>query len=76
MYIFSCSEVEVPSCRAAVLPKLHLTLVKKMVHTHCNEVLENHHLLSSVDAGVILEVPLMLRDQLKVMAVDKNKVHS
>ena len=50
------------------LPKLHLTLIKKMVHTHCNELLENHRLLASMDAGVTLEVPLMLRDKLKVMA--------
>ena len=67
-FVFSCSEVGVPSCHAAILPQLHLTLVKKMVHTHCNEVLENRRILSSMDAGVTLEVPLMLRDRLKVMA--------
>ena len=67
-FVFSCSEVGVPPCRAAVLPKLHLTLIKKMVHTHCNKLLENHRLLASMDAGVTLEVPLMLRDKLKVMA--------
>ena len=57
-FVFSCSEIGIPPCRAAVLPKLHLVLVQKMVHTHCNELLENRPLLSSMDPGITLEVPL------------------
>ena len=67
-FVFSCSEVGVPSSCSDVLQQIHLTLVKKMAHTYCNELLENRRLLASVDAGVTLEVPLMLRDKLKVMA--------
>ena len=71
-FTFSCSEIGVPPHYNRVLPQLHLTLVKKIVHTHCKEMLENHRLLASMDAGVTLEVPLMLRDKLKVMVAAKN----
>ncbi len=47
----------------AVLPEIHESLLKKMIHTHGNEVLENRRMLS----GVVIDVPLMLRDGLKVM---------
>ena len=50
-----------PCCPTAVA--LHL-----LIHTHCNEVIETCRLLASADAEVTLEVPLMLRDKLKVMA--------
>ena len=70
-FVFACSEVGVPSFCSDVLQQLHLTLAKKIVHTYCNEVLENRRLLSSMDAGVTLEVPLMLREKLKVIASKK-----
>ena len=58
---FSCAEQGVTSANeVAVLPDLHLRFVK-MVHIHGNE------LLSQI-VGVTVEVPLMLRDKLKVMA--------
>lgn len=76
VHVHSFFHVQKLACCAAVLPQLHFTLVKKIVHTDCNEVLGSRRLLLSVDAGVILEVPLMLRDQLKVMAAVRNKVHS
>lgn len=66
---FSCAELGVTSAKeVAVLPDLHLRLVKKMVHVHGNEMLENRRLLLSQDAGTTVDVPLMLREKLKVMA--------
>ena len=63
---FACTEVGVTS--ADFMPDIHETLVKKMVHTHGNELLENRRMLGSIDLGITLDVPLMLREKLKVMA--------
>ena len=50
----------------AVLPEVHKILVKKMVHTYGNELLQNCQLLRKKGEPV-LEVPLMLQDTLKVL---------
>lgn len=64
-FVFGCREAGITdSEEVAVLPEIHLCLLKKMVHTHGNEVLENRRMLS----GLVIEVPLMLRDSLKTMA--------
>ena len=67
-FTFSCydSGIKEPHL-ITVLPKVHELLVKKMVHTYGNELVENNQLLRK-KGEPILEVPLMLRDTLKVMA--------
>ena len=67
-FTFSCRESGIMEPHLiAVLPEVHKLLVKKMVHTYGNELVENNQLLRKKGEPV-LEVPLMLRDTLKVMA--------
>ena len=67
-FTFSCCDSGIKEPHLiAVLPKVHELLVKKMVHTYGNELVENNQLLRK-KGEPILEVPLMLRDTLKVMA--------
>ena len=67
-FTFSCRESGIKEPHLiAVLPEVHKLLVKKMVHTYGNELVENNQLLRKKGEPV-LEVPLMLRDTLKVMA--------
>lgn len=55
-----------------MLPDLHEKFVKRIVHTHGNELLENRRMIASMDAGVTVDDPLMLREKLKVMAANKS----
>ena len=66
VFRFSCAQCGVASLDC--LSDVHEMLVKKVVHTHGNELLENRRMLANVDLGVTLDVPLMLREKLKVMA--------
>ena len=68
-FIFSCGEVGITDPGlVSVLPSIHKILLVKMVHTHGNGLLENRRMLGNLHSGVLVEVPLMLRDSLKVMA--------
>lgn len=66
-FTFSCRESGIKDPHLIpVLPEVHKILVKKMVHTYGNELLQNSQLLRKKGEPV-LEVPLMLRDTLKVL---------
>ena len=68
-FIFSCGEVGITDpTLVAVLPEIHQMLLTKMIHTHGNELIENRRMLGNLYSGVVVEVPLMLRDSLKVLA--------
>ena len=68
-FMFGCREVGITDAKMTViLPEIHQLLLVKMIHTHGNEVLENRRVLGNVYSGVVMEVPLMLRDSLKVLA--------
>ena len=63
--MFGCREVGITDPKlTAVLPEIHQLLLVKMIHTHGNEVLEDRRMLGNV----LVVVPLMLRDSLKVLA--------
>ena len=71
VFMFSCHEAGISDPQLnSVLPEVHKILAKKMVHTYGNELLENRKLVGKeVQLGdSVLEVPLMLRDTLKVLA--------
>lgn len=66
-FTFSCHESGIKDPHlVAVLPEVHNIIVKKIIHTYGNELLENSQLLRKKGEPV-LEVPLMLRDTLKVL---------
>ena len=68
-FTFSCHEIGIIDPKlTAVLPAIHQMLLVKMIHTHGNELIENRRMLGNLYSGVVLEVPLMLRDSLKVLA--------
>ena len=52
-----------------MLPEVHVhkILAKKTVHTYGNELLENRRMVGKEVGDSVLEVPLMLRDTLKVI---------
>ncbi len=73
-FIFSCGELGIKDPElVGILPKVFAVLLKKMVHTHGNELLESRNLLGNLYSGVVVDTPLMLRDSLKVMAVKAKK---
>ena len=64
VFIFGCQEIGIPADQMDNLAKINQLLLKRMIHTHGNELLQNHYLLQGknyVDASV------MLRDTLKVL---------
>ena len=68
-FAFSCREAGISDPKLlAVLPEVHRMLLTKMIHTHGNELIENRRMLGNLYSGVVVEVPLMLRDSLKVLA--------
>ena len=69
VFMFSCREAGISDPQLnSVLPKVHKILAKKIVHTYGNELLENRKLVGKEVGDSVLEVPLMLRDTLKVLA--------
>ncbi len=63
---FSCRELAI---RDEVLPQVHQMLLQRMIHTHGNELIQRHRMLENIEAGQCVDAPLMLRDSLKVLAV-------
>ena len=64
---FSCTEAGIQDeASKSSLPKLHQILLKKMVHTYGNELLQNRQMILNRQGGIVLEVPMMLRESLKV----------
>ena len=75
-FTFSCRESGIKDLHLiAVLPEVHNILVKKIVHTYGNELLENSQLLRKKGEPV-LEVPLMLRDTLKVLVKSLKQIEN
>ena len=69
VFMFSCREAGISEPQLNSLPpKVHRILAKKMVHTYGNELLENRKLVGKEVGDAVQEVPLMLRDTLKVLA--------
>lgn len=69
---FGCCEVEVGG---EGVSKAHQLLLRRMIHTHGNELVESKRMLDGIDTGKLVEAPLMLRDTLKVLATQP-KSHS
>ena len=66
-FVFGCGEAGITEPQlTSVLPEVHKILAKKMVHTYGNELLENRQLIGRGVGEPVIEVPLMLRDTLKV----------
>ena len=63
---FCCLEIGLPP--TDVLPQIHHMLLEKMLHTHGNEMIQNRRMLDNIKKGKMVDVPLMLRDSLKVLA--------
>ena len=63
---FCASEAGADTGDNSLVRRAHLVLTKKMVHSHGNEVVQNRALL-----GHNFDDPLMLREELKVIAVKK-----
>ncbi len=70
-FVFSCGEAGIED--SDLLAELQQVLLTKMLHTHGNELLESRRLLGNLYSGVVVDAPLMLRDSLKVMAVNTGK---
>ena len=69
VFMFSCCEAGISEPQLnSVLPEVHKILANKMVHTYGNELLENRQMVGKDVGDSVLEVPLMLRDTLKVIA--------
>ena len=70
----SCAEVGIQDeVSKSSLPKIHQILIKKMVHTYGNELLQNRQMILNRQGGIVLEVPMMLRESLKVKAASDSK---
>lgn len=70
-FTFSCYECDISDPQLLdVVPDVHKLLLKKMIHTYGNELVQNTQLLRK-HSEPVLEVPLMLRDTLKVIAGSK-----
>ena len=70
VFMFSCCQAGISEPQLnSVLPEVHVhkILAKKMVHTYGNELLENRRMVGKEVGDSVLEVPLMLRDTLKVI---------
>ena len=70
VFMFSCCQAGMSEPQLnSVLPEVHVhkILAKKMVHTYGNELLENRRMVGKEVGDSVLEVPLMLRDTLKVI---------
>ena len=71
---FSCNEAGIQDeVSKSTLPKIHQILLKKMVHTYGNELLQNRQMILNRQGGIVLEVPIMLRESLKVKAAGDSK---
>ena len=71
---FSCNEAGIKDeVSKSSLPKLYQILVKKMVHTYGNELIQNRQMILNRQGGIVLEVPIMLREILKVKAAGDSK---
>ena len=69
VFMFSCREAGISEPQLhSFPPEVHKIPAKKMVHTYGNELLENRKLVGKEVGDAVLEVPLMLRDTLKVLA--------
>lgn len=69
LFEFSCTEAGIQDeVSKTSLPNVHHILLKKMVHTYGNELLQNRQMILNRQGGVVLEVPMMLRETLKVKA--------
>jgi len=70
VFMFSCCQAGMSEPQLnSVLPEVHVhkILAKKTVHTYGNELLENRRMVGKEVGDSVLEVPLMLRDTLKVI---------
>ena len=70
VFMFSCCQAGISEPQLnSVLPEVHVhkILAKKTVHTYGNELLENRQMVGKEVGDSVLEVPLMLRDTLKVI---------
>ena len=70
VFMFSCCQAGISEPQLnSVLPEVHVhkILAKKTVHTYGNELLENRRMVGKEVGDSVLEVPLMLRDTLKVI---------
>ena len=70
VFMFSCCQAGMSEPQLnSVLPEVHVhkILAKKTVHTYGNELLENRQMVGKEVGDSVLEVPLMLRDTLKVI---------
>ena len=66
-FTFSCYECDISEPQLLdVVPEVNKLLLKKMIHTYGNELVQN-----TQNSEPVLEVPLMLRDTLKVIAGSK-----
>ena len=71
---FSCTEVGIQDeASKSSLPKLYQILLKKMVHKYGNELLQNRQMILNRQGGIVLEVPMLLRESLKVKAAGDSK---
>ena len=70
VFQFTCQELGIFS---DALPNMHRLLLKRMLHTHGNELLQNRRLLENVETGHCVDAPSMLRENLKVL-VTRSKV--
>ena len=71
---FSCSEAGIQDeVSKSSLPKVHQLLVRKMVHTYSYELLKNRQMILNRQGGIVLDIPMMLREILKVKAAGDSK---
>lgn len=65
VFEFACREIGIVG---DILPQVHRLLMKRMVHTHGNELLQSRRMLENVESGRFVNAPIMLREDLKSMA--------